>query len=119
MHNTRHKFNHTKLLNIHIHIKVNNYNYMHIHTNVDYIPRLVVNIDMCLAEILYKYAFIVYYYSIFPVDNDPHFIVHVDGISDAICFNVDGPPGLIYQLLHDKVSGKPIYIYILIVQYVK
>jgi inter-alpha-trypsin inhibitor heavy chain H2 len=39
------------------------------------------------------------------VDNDPHFVINVNGLSKAVCFDVDGNPGTVYQLLHDKASN--------------
>ena len=41
------------------------------------------------------------------VDNDPHFVVSVNGLKEAVCFDVDGRPGFVYQLLHDKITGMP------------
>jgi len=39
------------------------------------------------------------------VENDPHFVVSVAGLKDAVCFDVDGRPGFVYQLLYDTISG--------------
>jgi len=39
------------------------------------------------------------------VDNDPHFVLNVAGLKEAVCFDVDGRPGSIYQLIYDKVTG--------------
>lgn len=47
--------------------------------------------------------------SILLVDNDPHFIVVVKGIDEGICFDVDGEPGDIYQLIYDKVTGRLVH----------
>jgi len=41
----------------------------------------------------------------YTVDNDPHFVVSVDGLNEAVCFDVDGRPRDVYQLLHDKITG--------------
>ncbi|XP_048403774.1 inter-alpha-trypsin inhibitor heavy chain H3a [Stegostoma tigrinum] len=35
------------------------------------------------------------------VDSDPHFIVSINDHSDAICFNIDGKPGAILNLVTD------------------
>ena len=40
------------------------------------------------------------------VDNDPHFMVMIDGISDGICFDIDGNLGDVFQLIYDPVNGK-------------
>ena len=40
------------------------------------------------------------------VDNDPHFVVSVEGLEERLCFDVNGNPGDIYQLLFDKQHGK-------------
>ena len=39
-------------------------------------------------------------------DSDPHFIVKVKGLKYAICFDVMGEQGDVYQLIKDKYSGK-------------
>ena len=39
------------------------------------------------------------------MDNDPHFVISVSGLKEAVCFDVDGRPGLVYQLLHDRITG--------------
>ena len=39
------------------------------------------------------------------MENDPHFVVSVAGLKDAVCFDVDGRPGFVYQLLYDTISG--------------
>lgn len=44
-------------------------------------------------------------FSCFSVENDPHFLVSVDGLSSAVCFDVTGVPGTVYQLIHDRVTG--------------
>jgi len=41
----------------------------------------------------------------YAVDNDPHFVLSVDGLKESVCFDVDGRPGVVYQLLHDKITG--------------
>ncbi|KAK3590742.1 hypothetical protein CHS0354_030981 [Potamilus streckersoni] len=38
-------------------------------------------------------------------DSDPHFIVNVKGLEHAVCFDVMGRPGDVYQLIKDKYSG--------------
>jgi len=40
------------------------------------------------------------------VENDPHFVVSVAGLKEAVCFDVDGRTGSVYQLLQDRVTGK-------------
>ncbi|XP_015855582.2 inter-alpha-trypsin inhibitor heavy chain H3 isoform X1 [Peromyscus maniculatus bairdii] len=42
-----------------------------------------------------------YYY----VDGDPHFIIHVPGKNDTICFNIDEKPGTVLRLIQDPVTG--------------
>ncbi|XP_048462661.1 inter-alpha-trypsin inhibitor heavy chain H3-like [Rhincodon typus] len=39
------------------------------------------------------------------VDSDPHFIASINDHSDAICFNVDGKPGAILNLVTDPYKG--------------
>ena len=39
------------------------------------------------------------------VDNDPHFIVSFNGSKEAVCFDITGKIGDVYQLLYDKKSG--------------
>ncbi|XP_078399467.1 inter-alpha-trypsin inhibitor heavy chain H3-like [Cetorhinus maximus] len=38
------------------------------------------------------------------VDSDPHFIISINGQSDAICFNIDGKPGAILNLVTDPYT---------------
>ena len=40
------------------------------------------------------------------VDNDPHFMVMIDGISDGVCFDIDGRNGDVFQLIYDPINGK-------------
>ena len=47
-----------------------------------------------------------FYYVVYAVDNDPHFVVRVDGMEEGICFDVNGLPGDIFQLIYDKKNGK-------------
>ena len=42
---------------------------------------------------------------LFAVDNDPHFIVKIPGLSECVCYDITGPPGTIFQLLQDKENG--------------
>uniref|UniRef100_UPI00398E6FCD inter-alpha-trypsin inhibitor heavy chain H3-like n=1 Tax=Pristiophorus japonicus TaxID=55135 RepID=UPI00398E6FCD len=42
-----------------------------------------------------------YYY----VDSDPHFIISMNNRNDAICFNIDGKPGAILNLVTDPYTG--------------
>ena len=44
------------------------------------------------------------------VDNDPHFVVSVAGLKEAVCFDVDGEPGSVLQLLHDKLTGNKVKV---------
>jgi len=39
-------------------------------------------------------------------DSDPHFIVNAKGLEYAICFDVMGEEGDVYQLINDKYSGR-------------
>ncbi|XP_048403702.1 inter-alpha-trypsin inhibitor heavy chain H3-like isoform X3 [Stegostoma tigrinum] len=39
------------------------------------------------------------------VDSDPHFIISINDHSDAICFNIDGKPGAILNLITDPATG--------------
>lgn len=39
------------------------------------------------------------------VDNDPHFIVRVKGLKDAVCFDVMGNEGDVFNLVKDEISG--------------
>ncbi|ELT99546.1 hypothetical protein CAPTEDRAFT_222769 [Capitella teleta] len=39
------------------------------------------------------------------VDNDPHFIVRVDGLKNSVCYDINGVPGTIFQLLQDRKNG--------------
>ncbi|XP_067908035.1 inter-alpha-trypsin inhibitor heavy chain H3-like isoform X2 [Heterodontus francisci] len=38
------------------------------------------------------------------VDSDPHFIISINDHSDAICFNIDGKPGAILNLVTDPYT---------------
>uniref|UniRef100_A0A8C3TE72 Inter-alpha-trypsin inhibitor heavy chain 2 n=1 Tax=Chelydra serpentina TaxID=8475 RepID=A0A8C3TE72_CHESE len=40
-----------------------------------------------------------------PVDNDPHFIIHLLKSQENICFNIDSEPGKILNLVSDPDSG--------------
>lgn len=40
-----------------------------------------------------------------PVDNDPHFIIHLPRSNMDICFNIDSKPGHILNLLSDTGTG--------------
>uniref|UniRef100_A0A8D3D6I3 Inter-alpha-trypsin inhibitor heavy chain 2 n=1 Tax=Scophthalmus maximus TaxID=52904 RepID=A0A8D3D6I3_SCOMX len=40
-----------------------------------------------------------------PVDNDPHFIVHLPGSNTDVCFNIDSKPGHILNLVSDTGAG--------------
>ncbi|XP_038668467.1 inter-alpha-trypsin inhibitor heavy chain H3-like isoform X5 [Scyliorhinus canicula] len=39
------------------------------------------------------------------VDSDPHFIISINDHSDAICFNIDGKPGAILNVVTDPSTG--------------
>uniref|UniRef100_A0A8C8RKC1 Inter-alpha-trypsin inhibitor heavy chain 2 n=1 Tax=Pelusios castaneus TaxID=367368 RepID=A0A8C8RKC1_9SAUR len=39
------------------------------------------------------------------VDNDPHFIIHLEKSQENICFNIDSEPGKILNLISDPDSG--------------
>ncbi|KAL2091388.1 hypothetical protein ACEWY4_013651 [Coilia grayii] len=39
------------------------------------------------------------------VDGDPHFIIEVPEMSDALCFNIDDKPGTIFNLVRDPILG--------------
>ncbi|XP_063071031.1 inter-alpha-trypsin inhibitor heavy chain H3-like [Engraulis encrasicolus] len=39
------------------------------------------------------------------VDGDPHFIIEVPAMRDALCFNIDDTPGTIFNLVRDPVLG--------------
>ncbi|XP_067908031.1 inter-alpha-trypsin inhibitor heavy chain H3-like isoform X5 [Heterodontus francisci] len=39
------------------------------------------------------------------VDSDPHFIISINDHSDAICFNINGKPGAILNLVTDPYTG--------------
>lgn len=43
------------------------------------------------------------------VDGDPHFIIHVPGKNDTICFNIDEKPGTVLRLIQDPVTGRCAY----------
>uniref|UniRef100_A0A8C8RI50 Inter-alpha-trypsin inhibitor heavy chain 2 n=1 Tax=Pelusios castaneus TaxID=367368 RepID=A0A8C8RI50_9SAUR len=51
------------------------------------------------------------FYLLFPtyfcilVDNDPHFIIHLEKSQENICFNIDSEPGKILNLISDPDSG--------------
>ncbi|XP_060559991.1 inter-alpha-trypsin inhibitor heavy chain H3-like isoform X2 [Ruditapes philippinarum] len=38
-------------------------------------------------------------------DNDPHFIINIKGLDNAVCFDVMGNEGDVYTLVNDKYSG--------------
>ncbi|KAB7504130.1 hypothetical protein Anas_07223, partial [Armadillidium nasatum] len=38
------------------------------------------------------------------VDNDPHFVVQVDGLPLPLCFDLHGQPGDVLSLVRDSVS---------------
>lgn len=40
-----------------------------------------------------------------PVDNDPHFIIHLPTNNMDVCFNIDSKPGHILNLVSDKGTG--------------
>lgn len=40
-----------------------------------------------------------------PVDNDPHFIIHLPTSDMDVCFNIDSKPGHILNLLSDSGTG--------------
>ena len=58
---------------------------------------MVMMLLMMMTMMMMMYAY--------TVDNDPHFVVSVNGLKEAVCFDVDGRPGFVYQLLHDKITG--------------
>uniref|UniRef100_A0A8C8VGP8 Inter-alpha-trypsin inhibitor heavy chain 2 n=1 Tax=Pelusios castaneus TaxID=367368 RepID=A0A8C8VGP8_9SAUR len=39
------------------------------------------------------------------IDNDPHFIIHLEKSQENICFNIDSEPGKILNLISDPDSG--------------
>lgn len=46
-----------------------------------------------------------------PVDNDPHFIIHLRRSDTNVCFNIDSKPGHILNLVSDSGAGRtPVYI---------
>lgn len=46
-----------------------------------------------------------------PVDNDPHFIIHLRRSDTNVCFNIDSKPGHILNLVSDSGTGNtPVYI---------
>ena len=59
-----------------------------------------INFDASIVKLMLVMLTVFY-----TVDNDPHFVVSVDGLKEAVCFDVDGRPGYVYQLLHDKLTG--------------
>lgn len=42
----------------------------------------------------------------FAVDGDPHFIIELPQMNDALCFNIDDEIGTIFNLVRDPVLGK-------------
>ncbi|XP_032893227.1 inter-alpha-trypsin inhibitor heavy chain H3-like [Amblyraja radiata] len=44
-------------------------------------------------------------YDLTIVDSDPHFITSVNSHKDTVCFNIDGKPGLILNLITDPYTG--------------
>ncbi|KAK1332301.1 hypothetical protein QTO34_006974 [Cnephaeus nilssonii] len=42
---------------------------------------------------------------LFPVDTDPHFIIHVPQKEDALCFNINEEPGVVLNLVQDPNTG--------------
>ena len=40
-----------------------------------------------------------------PVDNDPHFIIHVPQKEDTLCFNINEEPGVVLSLVQDPNTG--------------
>ncbi|MBN3278728.1 ITIH2 inhibitor, partial [Polyodon spathula] len=49
----------------------------------------------------FSYAWIIY----IPVENDPHFIIHLPKSKQDICFNIDSEPGKILNLVSDLDLG--------------
>lgn len=41
----------------------------------------------------------------FLVDGDPHFMIEIDR-GDALCFNINGNPGTVFNLVRDVKSGQ-------------
>ncbi|XP_066526181.1 inter-alpha-trypsin inhibitor heavy chain H3 isoform X2 [Hoplias malabaricus] len=39
------------------------------------------------------------------LDGDPHFIIEIPDLNDALCFNTDDQPGTIFNLVRDPLSG--------------
>ncbi|KAG9260600.1 inter-alpha-trypsin inhibitor heavy chain H3 [Astyanax mexicanus] len=39
------------------------------------------------------------------VDGDPHFIIEIPNLNDALCFNTDDQPGTIFNLVRDPLTG--------------
>ncbi|XP_072928821.1 inter-alpha-trypsin inhibitor heavy chain H3-like [Hemitrygon akajei] len=39
------------------------------------------------------------------VDSDPHFIISTNNNNDAVCFNIDGKPGTVLNLISDPHTG--------------
>ncbi|XP_072137006.1 inter-alpha-trypsin inhibitor heavy chain H3-like [Mobula birostris] len=39
------------------------------------------------------------------VDSDPHFIISANNHNDAVCFNIDGKPGSVLNLISDPYTG--------------
>ncbi|XP_055487773.1 inter-alpha-trypsin inhibitor heavy chain H3-like [Leucoraja erinacea] len=40
------------------------------------------------------------------VDSDPHFVISTNNHRDAVCFNIDGKPGSVLNLISDPHTGK-------------
>ena len=45
-------------------------------------------------------------YALFAVDGDPHFMIELPDRDDALCFNINGRPGTILNLVRDPKSGQ-------------
>lgn len=44
---------------------------------------------------------------LFPVvDGDPHFMIELPNRDDALCFNINNKPGVIFNLVRDPESGQ-------------
>uniref|UniRef100_A0AAR2JLM1 Inter-alpha-trypsin inhibitor heavy chain H3 n=1 Tax=Pygocentrus nattereri TaxID=42514 RepID=A0AAR2JLM1_PYGNA len=41
----------------------------------------------------------------FAVDGDPHFIIEIPEVNDALCFNTDDKPGTIFNLVREPLTG--------------
>lgn len=55
-------------------------------------------IKFITACIYFKYICVI-------VDNDPHFIVRINGLATSVCFDVMGLPGDVLKLVEDNISG--------------